>query len=173
MTEVPWLSGGPTLPKDIKLYLGLFLLVFSFLLPFAGFWVSSLPLPIAVKGLIIGLMSVGGPEVVAILSVALLGKQTFDLITGKMVGALGRLAPHGSVSRLRYKIGLVLFILPMIPTYIMGYAPQFLPDALPSRLYVNIASDLMFVTSLFVLGGDFWDKLRSLFVYNARAQFPD
>jgi len=118
-------------------------------------------------------MTVGGPEVVAILAVALLGKQTFDLITGKMLASLGRLAPHGSVSRLRYKIGLVLFILPMIPTYIMGYAPQFLPNASPSRLYVNIASDLLFVTSLFVLGGDFWDKLRSLFLYNARAQFPD
>jgi hypothetical protein len=26
--------------------------------------------------------------------------------------------------------------------------------------------------SLFVLGGDFWDKLRALFVHSARAVFP-
>jgi len=30
----------------------------------------------------------------------------------------------------------------------------------------------MFLISLFVLGGDFWDKLRSLFVRESRAVFP-
>jgi len=28
----------------------------------------------------------------------------------------------------------------------------------------------MFVASLFVLGGDFWDKIRALFLHSARAQ---
>jgi hypothetical protein len=28
------------------------------------------------------------------------------------------------------------------------------------------------LASLFVLGGDFWDKLRALFLYQARAIFP-
>jgi hypothetical protein len=31
----------------------------------------------------------------------------------------------------------------------------------------------MFLASLFVLGGDFWDKLRALFVREARAVFPE
>jgi hypothetical protein len=30
---------------------------------------------------------------------------------------------------------------------------------------------LLLLTSLFVLGGEFWDKLRSLFIYEAKAQF--
>ena len=64
-----------------------------------------------------------------------------------------------------------MFLLPLIPTYIMAYAPQWLPDQSPQRLYVNLAADFLFLTSLFVLGGDFWDKLRALFVYDARAQF--
>jgi len=29
------------------------------------------------------------------------------------------------------------------------------------------------ILSLFVLGGDFWDKLRSLFVNKAKASFPE
>ncbi len=29
------------------------------------------------------------------------------------------------------------------------------------------------IASLFVLGGDFWDKLRALFVRNAKAVFPE
>jgi hypothetical protein len=31
----------------------------------------------------------------------------------------------------------------------------------------------MFVASLFVLGGDFWDKVRALFVHDARVQIFD
>ena len=32
-------------------------------------------------------------------------------------------------------------------------------------------ADAIFVVNLFVLGGDFWDKLRALFVYDAKAKF--
>jgi hypothetical protein len=28
----------------------------------------------------------------------------------------------------------------------------------------------MFVASLFVLGGDFWDKIRALFIHSAKVQ---
>jgi hypothetical protein len=31
----------------------------------------------------------------------------------------------------------------------------------------------LFVLSFFVLGGEFWDKIRSLFIYRAKAQFPN
>ena len=76
------------------------------------------------------------------------------------------------MSRNRYRLGLIMFLLPLIPTYIMAYAPQWLPDHSPQRLYdVNLAADFIFLASLFVLGGDFWDKLRALFVYDARAMF--
>lgn len=159
--------------KNAKFYLGIVLLVLSCLVPLAGFWVASLPLPVTLKGTMIGLLTVGGPEVMALAAVALLGKEAFDMLTGKALAMLSRLAPRGSVSRGRYRIGLVLFCACNIPTYVMGYAPQWLPDNSPARLYVAIAADLTFVVSLFVLGGDFWDKLRSLFVYDARAQFPE
>jgi hypothetical protein len=36
-----------------------------------------------------------------------------------------------------------------------------------------IASDVMFLASLFVPGGDFWDKLRALFIYKAKARFEE
>jgi hypothetical protein len=39
-------------------------------------------------------------------------------------------------------------------------------------VWVNLALDCATLTSLFVLGGDFWDKLRALFLYEARAVFP-
>ena len=40
------------------------------------------------------------------------------------------------------------------------------------RFVVSLIGDVMFVASLFVLGGDFWDKVRSLFVHDAEVHFP-
>ena len=157
--------------KDMKFYLGIIFLLLSCLIPTLGFWIAGLPLSLPVKGTIIGLLTVGGPEIMAIIAVAMLGKSTFDLVAGKVLTVLSWLAPRGQVSRRRYQLGLVFFILPVVPTYVMSYAPHLLPDTSPERLYVNILADLMFISSLFILGGDFWDKLRALFIFDAKAQF--
>ena len=37
----------------------------------------------------------------------------------------------------------------------------------------SLIGDLVFLSSLHVLGGDFWDKLRALFVPGARTRFPE
>ena len=40
------------------------------------------------------------------------------------------------------------------------------------NLWVNVIGDLMFLASFFVLGGEFWDKVRALFLHEAKAQLP-
>jgi hypothetical protein len=165
------LRGRGNMQKKFRFYLGLVCLVLSFVLPLFGFLVAQMNWSIALKTIIIGLLTVGGPELFAILAVILLGKETFIYLKDKFFALLKRLRPPAPVSRIRYKIGLLMFLIPLIPTYIMGYAPHWLPDQSSRRLYVNIAADFIFLFSLFVLGGDFWDKLRALFVYEARVQF--
>jgi hypothetical protein len=148
------------------------LFVVSCIIPLFGLWLASTPLPLVIKGPLIGILTVGVPEVLAIVAIALLGRQVFDRLKDKVFSCLKKMAPQGSVSRMRYRIGLILFIVPFIPNYIMGYAPHLLPDNSSSRLYVNIGADLCFFTSLFVLGGDFWDKLKALFIFDAKTLFP-
>lgn len=160
-----------TMKNQLRFYLGLFCFGLSWILPLFGFLVARLDLPLAAKATIIGLLTVGGPEICAILAVVCLGKENLLLIKDKILALLKLLKPAGPVSRGRYRLGLVMFLLPLIPTYIMAYLPQWLPDSTAQRLYVNLAADFIFLASLFVLGGDFWDKLRALFVYDARAQF--
>ena len=157
--------------NKLRFYLGLSCFVLSWILPLFGFLVARLDLPLAVKATIIGLLTVGGPEIFGILAVVCLGKENLLVIKDKILAVLRLIKPAAVVSRWRYRLGLVMFLLPLIPTYIMAYVPQWLPDHSPQRLYVNLAADFLFLTSLFVLGGDFWDKLRALFVYDARAQF--
>jgi hypothetical protein len=56
--------------------------------------------------------------------------------------------------------------------WIASYAPSWLPENYVLRVGVNLGLDLVTLASLFVLGGDFWDKVRALFVHDARALFP-
>lgn len=38
---------------------------------------------------------------------------------------------------------------------------------------INSHSDALLLISLFVLGGEFWDKLRALFIHQAKVRFPE
>lgn len=157
--------------RHIRLYIGISLFILSLISPLFGIIVAWTSWSTAIKATLIGLFTAGIPEVLALLAAAILGKENFDLLKSKVFSFLKKLRPTAVVNKTRYRIGLVLFVLPFVPTYIMGYAPEWLPDDSPMRLYVNILADGMFISSLFVLGGDFWDKLRALFIYEARADF--
>ncbi|MNT62036.1 hypothetical protein D3C72_1997240 [compost metagenome] len=54
--------------------------------------------------------------------------------------------------------------------------PYIVPQSGSLRLQhphlVAMSGDLLLILSLFILGGDFWDKLRALFVREAKAVFP-
>jgi hypothetical protein len=80
--------------------------------------------------------------------------------------------PAQQVSPTRYRIGLVLFMIPILFGWISPYAGSHLPGYTAQPLTHAIVGDVMMVVSLFVLGGEFWDKSRSLFVHRATAIFP-
>lgn len=157
--------------KRIRLHLGISLLVLALISPLFGFFVARTNWSVTAKATLIGLLTAGIPEVLTVLAAAVLGKENFERIKSKALSVLKRFRPTGRVSKTRYTIGLIMFFVPIIPTYVMAYAPQWLPDTSFARLYVNIAADGMFIASLFVLGGDFWDKLSALFIYESRAKF--
>ena len=157
--------------SNIRLSIGISLLVVGLLLPLGIFAVVDTMWPAAVKTVVCGIFTFGF-EILAIPAIAIMGKENFDRIIRSSKGWFGKLKPAGSVGRLRYNVGLVLFIIPVVPTYIMAYLPQWLPDYSPERLLINIGADVMFIVSLFVLGGDFWDKMKALFVWKSKAVFP-
>jgi hypothetical protein len=163
-------SSGEVMNK-IRFCAGLVFFVLAWIMPLFGILVAKLNLSLAAKATIIGLLSVGGPELLGLLAVFCLGKENLSRLKNKLLAWLKRLKPAAPVSRRRYRVGLVMFLLPIIPTYIMAYVPRWLPEYSPQHLYVNLATDFIFLTSLFVLGGDFWDKLRALFVYDAWVEF--
>jgi hypothetical protein len=154
-----------------RLGLGLALLAIGFLLPFATVLVVATAWPTTVKTVISGAL-IFAPEILAIPAVAIMGKENFERIVAAAKRCLGSLKPVQEVGPVRHWIGVAMFLVPLIPTYVMAYAPAWLPDDAPARLWINLAAELVFIASLFVLGGNFWDKLRALFVREARAVFP-
>ena len=77
---------------------------------------------------------------------------------------MARIAPPDRVSRVRYHLGLGMFLLPILFGWLVPYAPHLVPGYGVHRFTINIVGDLLLISSLFVLGGDFWDKLRALFI---------
>ena len=128
--------------NKIRFYLGLGSYVLAWILPLSGFLVARLNLSPGVKAASIGLVTLGIPELLVILAVVCLGKENLIDIKEKLLAWLELIKPPGPVSRWRYRVGLVMFLLPLIPIYIMAYMPQWLPDQSPLRLYVNLAATL-------------------------------
>jgi len=119
-----------------------------------------------------GLLAFGIPELFMIIAVAILGKDGFAFLRSKLGKFLKPLAPPDEVSRIRYNMGLVLFCVPIIIAILSPYLDlkfHFLEDI---PFYFTVITDVMIITSLFVLGGNFWDKLRALFIHRAKVILP-
>jgi hypothetical protein len=125
------------------------------------------------KTVLSGILMLGIPEVLWVVAVAVMGKAGFDFMKARVFGFLKRHAVPRTVSRTRYRVGLALFLLPLLFGWLAPYGPGAIPGYEGQRFAVNLAGDLLLLTSLFVLGGDFWEKLRALFVYEATVRFSD
>ncbi|MCG6934744.1 MAG: transporter suffix domain-containing protein [Proteobacteria bacterium] len=134
--------------------------------------VTSSTLSTEWKAAISGLMLVGVPELFTLVAIAILGKSGFAYLKERLFSLTKKFGPPAMVSRTRYRIGLALFLIPILTGWLLPYISHMIPGYAEHRYFLLICGDLMFVLSLFVLGGEFWDKIRALFLYDAKAHFP-
>lgn len=124
------------------------------------------------KATISGLLMFGIPQLFMLAAVALVGKSGFNYLKGRIFGLFKQLGPPKTVSRTRYRIGLVMFLLPILVGFLGPYSANLIPELGVNRLLISVAGDVILLASLFVLGGDFWDKLQALFIHQAKVQIP-
>ena len=153
--------------------LGLIILVVGWLSPLLIPVITRTSLATEWKTIISGLLAVGIPEVFTVAAIAIMGKSGYNLIKERIFSFLKKHGPPDRVSLTRYRIGLVMFVLPVAFGWLGPYGIHLIPGYEAHRFVVSLIGDVMFVVSLFVLGGDFWDKVRALFVYDARVQISD
>jgi len=160
-------------PPRGRLLLGGGVLIFGWLCPLFVPLVLGSDLAGEWKTTLSGLLMLGIPELFTLAAVAVLGKSGFEHLKGILFNQLRRIAPPDAVSLTRYRVGLVMFLLPLLFAWISIYVPNLIPGFAAHPMAFAMTGDVMFFASLFVLGGDFWDKVRSLFVHEARARFPE
>ena len=152
---------------------GVVVFVIGFAAPVAILLVTRSGLPTAWKTTISGALAVGVPEVAMIVAAAIMGKEGFAELKRRLGRFLRRYGPPQKVGTVRYRVGLAMFVAPLLLGWLGPYFHEHIPWYSTHPMWWNLGGDLMFVASLVVLGGEFWDKLRSLFVHGARAVFPE
>jgi hypothetical protein len=154
---------------NVKFGIGLF--VFSIILPLTGIpIVAAIELSTTAAASTVALL-LGFAEVCGIAAIAIMGKNGYAYLKGKLAKFIKSYAPPQEVSKIRYSIGLIMFSIPIIVGWIAPYLFVLFPSLTPSNFMWALVGDVFFLVSLFVLGGNFWDKLNSLFVHNAHATF--
>lgn len=156
-------------PNSIaKLRFGVVILVIGFLSPLLIPLVLASDWSVATKGIISGLLTFGIPELFMVLAIIVMGKPGYEYIKKKAGKYLKRFLPPDHVSKSRYYLGLVLFSIPIIVGVLQPYLAHFIPFLKELPLWYHISLDMIFIIGIFVLGGDFWDKLSGLFTYDVK-----
>lgn len=163
---------GDEMPSKQRLKLGAGIFITGQLIPLLALLVTMSGLPTAWKATLAGFILFGVPPLFTLVAVAVLGKTGFNYIRKRLLNMLGKYAYPSVVSRTRYRIGLVLFSLPLCLGWLMPYAGHMIPAYATHPLAFGLAGDVLFLASLLVLGGEFWGKLRALFIYGAKVNFP-
>jgi len=166
--------------KDKKYYLGLALFVYSFIpyvftflvLPFLS--VSKVTAVSIATGLLIS------SEISFLLSVVLLGKPFIQLLKSKIKNSLFKKkgpADLKSVGKIRHHVGITMLLVASVVPYflteialVLGYVERYGHTALINLL---ILGDVLFITSFFILGEEFWARVNQLFAWPGKAEVSE
>ena len=149
--------------------LGIFIFVFAFALWLLIPLGAAIDMPSARIAAMTGAIFIAN-KVLLLTCVAVMGKAGFQQLKGVIFGYVKGLAPADTIGPTRHAIGLVMFCLPLVSAMLEPYVDQFWPGLRPNIWQLQALGDLMLVASFFVLGGDFWNKVRALFVRTARVE---
>ncbi|MBU0630986.1 MAG: hypothetical protein KKC80_08795 [Candidatus Margulisbacteria bacterium] len=111
-------------------------------------------------------MIIATAEVAFFFSIVLLGKP-FQMLKTRLIKSLkGTIWTLKPISKRRHNVGIAMILLSFLPYYITQFVLiLFDLDQTDRHILVGLLmlSDVLFMTSLFVLGGEFWERLNKLF----------
>jgi hypothetical protein len=112
-----------------------------------------------------------GTKVGMLAAIAVMGKAGFNHLKRLLFGLFRKVGPPQRVGRDRYRLGLVLFMVPVLMTWIAPYAAPIFGTTGIYGFLESRALEALLLVGLFLLGGDFWDKLGALFKHRATIEF--
>ena len=170
------MSAEPSLSSEHavgwRMAVALVLWVGGFFLPLAIPLVTELALPVATKTALSALLIFGLPQVLTVIAIAIVGKSGFHYLKRQVFGVAKKLGRPVHVSKLRYRIGLVMLFLPLAVSILEPYVTLLGVVQDHRHWLYGAINDAVFLTSFLVLGGEFWDKVKALFIYEAKVVLP-
>ncbi|MGB5238886.1 MAG: hypothetical protein WBN59_14755 [Flavobacteriaceae bacterium] len=154
-----------TKSQRTRLIIGATVLISGFLSPLLIPFVLESGLSTSMVSVLSGLLAFGIPELFMILAVSIMGKSGYQYFKAKAMKLLTVISPQ-KVSRTRHFIGSLFFAIPIILGFLQPYLAHYFPVFEQIPLGWIITTDLMLLLSLFILGGEFWEKLNGLFLYD-------
>ncbi len=102
-----------------------------------------------------------------ILGVALAGKEGLETFKSFFRKIFRRKGPSRPVGGGRHRFGVLLFLLGNALLLAVAYLPAALDWqlAVRSRMILDLVGDVLIIVSFFVLGEQFWEKLKRLFTW--------
>ena len=104
------------------------------------------------------------PQLGMIWAIAIFGKPGYNYLKGVVFSWFKKHVVPVQVGPVRYYIGLIMFILPLLYGWVEPYCGRLIPGYMDYQVWICVVGDLMFASSFLVLGGEFWDKIRGLFI---------
>ena len=106
----------------------------------------------------------GPAEILCLVAAVILGKDKYQKLTRKVRPKTQHSAPDSRTRRARYYLGLAGCLFNGVPLTLYAYVPELLPAG-STKAGILVIADGVFIFSLFFAGGEFWEKLRRLFVW--------
>ena len=131
--------------------------------------VTASSLTTSTRATVSGIVVFVGPKIGVLVAIAILGKPGFTYLKRRVFGFL---KPPAEVGPVRHRIGIVMFVAALLLGFLERYLGFFVPDEIAREIGYSLANDILLFASILVLGGDFWDKIRALFIREAKVQFP-
>jgi hypothetical protein len=146
---------------NYKLFVGAAIFITGFMLPLFIPLVAGSSLSIEWKTGLSGFLAIGAPEIFMLIAVAILGKEGYNYLKSKLWQIV---RPPEKVGQTQYRIGLLMFFLPIVYGWSQPYLEYLFPAVGRHQLYLAIAGDVIFAAGLYLLGAEFWGKIKALFV---------
>jgi hypothetical protein len=164
-------EGAPAAGSRLRFSVGAVVFGVGFLSPLLVPLVAASNLSTEWKTGLSGLLLLGIPEIGMLVAVAIMGKDGCEALKGILRRVFKQLQPATKpIGRWRHRMGVAMFVTPLAFGWLFPFAMGRLPELSEHRIALGIGGDALLVASLFVLGGEFWEKLGALFVRSAKAQ---
>jgi hypothetical protein len=121
---------------------------------------AAMDMPAKTVATVTGVVLIGN-KVLLLIAIGVMGKAGFQELKRRV---FHNLTPAPMPGPTRYRIGLVMFCLPLLSVMLAPYLDAFWPGLRPNSFPLQVFGNAMLIASFFVLGGNFWDKVRALFV---------